>query len=49
MSDIRAFFQEIDRLWENAPSGKIQLKVIGSAALLLQTDYKPGDQGWRRS
>lgn len=40
MSDVEGFFQEIDRLWEPAQSGKIPLRVIGSGALMLQTDYR---------
>lgn len=37
-----AFFQEIDRGWRGKQTGKIPLQVIGSAALLLQTNYERG-------
>lgn len=42
MSDLSAFFIEIDRRWTPRESGKIELRVIGSGALLLQTDYRRG-------
>ncbi len=42
MSAITTFFIEIDRLWKPQESGKIKLRVIGSGALLLQTDYQRG-------
>lgn len=47
MIEFEAFFREIDRLWEPLNPGKIPLRVIGSGALFLQTDYnratKDGD------
>ncbi|HXT00327.1 MAG TPA: hypothetical protein VN915_06605 [Elusimicrobiota bacterium] len=42
MSDVKGFFREIDRLWTPAKAEKIPLRVIGSGALLLQTDYVRG-------
>lgn len=42
MSALSAFFLEIDRRWAPRESGKIELRVIGSGALLLQTDYQRG-------
>lgn len=42
MSDVKGFFQEIDRLWTPTGTEKIPLRVIGSGALLLQTDYVRG-------
>ncbi|MBI3297298.1 MAG: hypothetical protein HYZ75_03975 [Elusimicrobia bacterium] len=47
MTEIETFFREIDRLWVPPKPGKILLRVIGSGALFLQTDYnrttKDGD------
>lgn len=42
MSDVKGFFQEIDRVWTPSAPEKIPLRVIGSGALLLQTDYVRG-------
>ena len=42
MSAITNLFIEIDRLWKPQESGKIKLRVIGSGAILLQTDYERG-------
>lgn len=42
MSDIKGFFQEVDRLWTPLTPGKVLLRVIGSGALLLQTSYNRG-------
>lgn len=42
MSAVRNFFLEVDRLWKPLGPGKIALRVIGSGALLLQTDYQRG-------
>jgi hypothetical protein len=42
MSAIKNFFLEVDRLWKPHGPGKIKLRVIGSGALLLQTDYERG-------
>lgn len=39
---FRSFFQDIDRRWESAREVKLRLRVIGSAALMLQTDYVRG-------
>lgn len=42
MSAIEAFFRDVDEHWEPAGSGRIQLRVIGSAALMLQAPYERG-------
>lgn len=42
MSDVEGFFREIDRHWRPAAKERIPLRVIGSGALLLQTDYDRG-------
>lgn len=42
MKIIDAFLLEIDRRWKPVVSHKINLKIIGSAALLLQVDYDRG-------
>ena len=39
---FRSFFQDIDRRWDSAREEKLRLRVIGSAALMLQTDYVRG-------
>jgi hypothetical protein len=39
---VDAFFQELDRLWTPPPAEKIHLRIIGSAALMLQVDYERG-------
>jgi hypothetical protein len=41
---FESFFQEIDRRWQRteSPQDKIRLRLIGSAALMLQTDYERG-------
>lgn len=39
---IDAFFQEIDRAWPERPAEKIELRLLGSTALMLQTDYARG-------
>ena len=36
------FFREIDEKWRGPATDKIPLRVIGSAALMLQTDYARG-------
>lgn len=36
------FFREIDRAWRAPRDAKIELRVLGSAALMLQTDYVRG-------
>ncbi|MDO8803601.1 MAG: hypothetical protein Q7R35_04155 [Elusimicrobiota bacterium] len=40
--NIKGFFQDIDCRWAQPAPGKIRLGIIGSAALLLQTDYDRG-------
>lgn len=42
MADVKGFFREIDRHWQPAEKDRIPLRVIGSGALLLQTDYVRG-------
>lgn len=39
---FRSFFQDIDRRWGTAREEKLRLRVIGSTALMLQTDYMRG-------
>jgi hypothetical protein len=39
---IEAFFREIDARWTARHVTRIRLPIIGSAALLLQTDYERG-------
>lgn len=39
MAQIKEFFAEIDAKWKPIGSEPIPLEVIGSAALMLQTDY----------
>ena len=36
------FFTEIDRRWSREPASKVRLSIIGSGALMLQTDYERG-------
>lgn len=47
MNPAEAFFKALDAAWRRPRPGKIPLKVLGSAALMLQTDYsratKDGD------
>lgn len=40
MALIEEFLGEIDRLWTRQGTGKIEFNVIGSGALMLQTDYE---------
>lgn len=42
MKIIEEFFIELDRKWKQKRARKIPLKIIGSAALLLQADYERG-------
>lgn len=42
MAQIRGLLTEIDALWKPIGPGPITLQVIGSAALMLQTDYDRG-------
>jgi hypothetical protein len=39
---VREFFQEIDGRWGLATGTKVRLRIIGSVALMLQTDYARG-------
>ena len=39
---IEAFFQEIDHAWPDQCAGKNQLRLLGSTALMFQTDYARG-------
>ncbi len=42
MNLIRGFFSEIDARWKPIGAVPIRLRIIGSAALMLQTDYERG-------
>ncbi len=42
MPDIDSFFQAIDRGWQGPREGRIRLRVLGSVALMLQSDYERG-------
>ena len=42
MEIIKEFFTELDRSWRLVAAGKVQLRVIGSAALMLGTGYSRG-------
>lgn len=42
MELIKDFFTELDRLWRPEPAERIQLRIIGSAALMLQAGYERG-------
>ncbi|MDD5301692.1 MAG: DUF6036 family nucleotidyltransferase [Elusimicrobia bacterium] len=42
MKLIHKFLAEIDARWKPAGGGPIRLKIIGSAALMLQADYERG-------
>ena len=39
---INDFFIDIDRHWGASTEGKIPLRIIGSSALMLQTNYERG-------
>lgn len=39
-SVVNDFFEELDRLWAPASEPRIRLKVFGSVALFLQTDFE---------
>src|SRR3989344_4550816 len=41
-SIIEQFFHELDRKWKHSTGGKIELCIIGSSAIFLQTDYNRG-------
>jgi hypothetical protein len=36
------FFAEIDRKWQLASPSKVRLRIIGSGALMFQTNYERG-------
>lgn len=42
MRRISDFVQDIDHRWTGTAAVKIRLRIIGSAALMLQTDYERG-------
>lgn len=42
MAAVDEFFQEMDARWGDAPPAKIRLRIIGSSALMLQTNYERG-------
>lgn len=42
MSIIRDFLQDVDRQWSRTGPPKIRLRIIGSAALMLQSSYRRG-------
>jgi hypothetical protein len=42
MKPVEAFFRELDARWTMPTATRIRLPIIGSAALLLQTDYDRG-------
>lgn len=39
---VEDFFKDIDARWVWPQPEKIRLRIIGSAALMLQTDYERG-------
>jgi len=39
---ISALFQDIDRLWHPPSASRVRLRIIGSTALMLQSDYNRG-------
>lgn len=42
MQPIETFFKEIDARWGRSSPTRIRLRIIGSTALMLQTDYERG-------
>ncbi len=42
MSRVEDFFRDIDANWAGPEVARIRLRIIGSAALMLQTDYERG-------
>jgi hypothetical protein len=40
VSAVRPFFEDVDKAWVRAGHRALTLSVIGSTALMLQTDYK---------
>lgn len=47
MQRVREFLQAIDRAWPAPHTAKIELRVIDSAALMLQADYDRGTKALR--
>jgi hypothetical protein len=41
-TDFRAFLRAIDARWPDPTTAPVQLSIIGSSALMLQTDYVRG-------
>jgi hypothetical protein len=42
MQRVKDFFSEIDQQWPHGAPNKVRLHVIGSGALMLQTNYQRG-------
>jgi hypothetical protein len=42
VTPIREFFKALDAAWRPTSAGKVSLRIIGSTALMLQTDYERG-------
>lgn len=42
MHPVEALLQEVDRLWSPSGEGRVALRILGSTALILQTDYRRG-------
>ncbi len=42
MRALEEFFQDLDGHWRGPIDARIRLRLIGSAALMLQTDYRRG-------
>lgn len=42
MKPIEAFFEDIDHAWMTHPAAKIDLRLIGCGALMLQASYERG-------
>lgn len=42
MEPVRDFFRDIDRRWSLPGETKVELRIIGSTALMLRTDYARG-------
>lgn len=39
---LHDFFREIDARWNGPPGTRVRLRILGSSALILQTDYERG-------
>jgi hypothetical protein len=39
---FETFFQEVDQAWRWPSPAKCRLRILGSAALMLQTNYQRG-------